>query len=64
MSDLKIIKLGEKQEKKVRSECRECGTIVEARAKSLKWEHYPRNETLAREKCPNIACGAEIFFYP
>jgi hypothetical protein len=63
---MKVIHMGgePKKKRRLQSTCRECGTVVEATADSLKWEHYPRNESLAREKCPNIACGAEIFFYP
>jgi uncharacterized protein with PIN domain len=53
---------GSVKPKKFTSKCRECGSVMEATSEELKWEHFPRNETLAREKCP--ICKAEIFFYP
>lgn len=58
---MKVIKKGTKKKKEHRAECRECGTVVSEQADKIKWEHYPRNETLARAKCPE--CGAELFFY-
>lgn len=59
---MKITKLKNNHKKRVSTTCRECGTKVEATEDSLKWEH-DRDGRLAREKCPNESCGAEIFFY-
>lgn len=59
---LTIKKLKNKHHKRIKTTCRGCGTVVEATENSLNWEH-DRDGRLAREKCPNESCGAEIFFY-
>lgn len=62
MSKLTIIELKNQHKRKLRAECRHCGTIVEADQDSLKWESH-RNESYAHEVCPNDACNHQIFFY-
>lgn len=61
---MKIIKEGNPKlgkAKPVQATCANCKAVVEEAANKLRWEHYPRNESLAREKCP--CCGDDIFFY-
>lgn len=53
---------GNSEPKKFETTCRKCNSVLEATEDELKWEHMPRNETLAREQCP--VCQTDIFFYP
>lgn len=60
---MKIIKQGDplKADPKRQATCVHCGAVVEEEDSKLQWEHFPRNESMAREKCP--CCGKELFFY-
>lgn len=59
---MKIKQLKNNHKRLIEAECKHCGTTVEAKEDSLNWEH-DRDGDLAREKCPNPSCNAEIFFY-
>lgn len=60
---MKIIKQGKLPgEKTHRTTCSRCKSVMEETGDKLHWEHYPRDESLARAECP--ICGNQVHFYP
>lgn len=57
---MKTIRKGKLRDRRLRTTCRYCSSVLEEQESKLDWEH-DRDGDLAREKCPE--CSGEIIFY-